>query len=75
MRTDRSYRKALSPEAALAELEANSGQQFDPDLVRALLRIVEPPAKPRPAVKIAVDVIEERDLAAHAFATSDSPPG
>jgi putative nucleotidyltransferase with HDIG domain len=42
MRTDRSYRKALPPEVALAELEANSGTQFDPRVVAALVRVVEP---------------------------------
>jgi putative nucleotidyltransferase with HDIG domain len=42
MRTDRSYRKALSHEAALAELAANSGTQFDPRVVAALVKVVEP---------------------------------
>jgi putative nucleotidyltransferase with HDIG domain len=42
MRTDRSYRRALSKEAALAELHANSGSQFDPAVVEALLAVVDP---------------------------------
>ena len=42
MTTDRSYRKALPLAAALAELERNSGSQFDPVVVSALLRIVTP---------------------------------
>jgi putative nucleotidyltransferase with HDIG domain len=40
MRTNRSYRKALSQEVALAELRANAGSQFDPRVVEALLRVV-----------------------------------
>jgi len=35
---DRPYRAAQSPEAALAELRANAGTQFDPDVVAALER-------------------------------------
>jgi putative nucleotidyltransferase with HDIG domain len=42
MRTDRSYRKALPADIALVELEANAGQQFDPQVVTALIQIVEP---------------------------------
>ena len=38
MTTDRSYRKALPKEAAVAELERNAGSQFDPRVVAALLR-------------------------------------
>jgi putative nucleotidyltransferase with HDIG domain len=63
MRTDRPYRKALSHETARAELEANRGKQFDPKVVRTLLRLVEPPAAPQPAVNTATKVIEERDRA------------
>jgi putative nucleotidyltransferase with HDIG domain len=40
MRTDRAYRKALSYEVALAELERNTGTQFDPRVVEVLIRIV-----------------------------------
>ena len=39
MTTDRSYRKARSPEAALAEMQANRGTQFDPEVVDALSAI------------------------------------
>jgi HD-GYP domain-containing protein (c-di-GMP phosphodiesterase class II) len=35
---DRPYRGAQPPEAALAELHANAGTQFDPDVVAALAR-------------------------------------
>jgi putative nucleotidyltransferase with HDIG domain len=41
MRTDRSYRKALSHEVACAELLANSGHQFDPHIVATFLTIIE----------------------------------
>jgi HD-GYP domain-containing protein (c-di-GMP phosphodiesterase class II) len=39
MTTTRSYRAALPLETALAELEANSGTQFDPAVVKALRRV------------------------------------
>jgi diguanylate cyclase (GGDEF)-like protein len=38
MTADRPYRKAQSSEAALAELQAHAGSQFDPEVVRALAR-------------------------------------
>jgi putative nucleotidyltransferase with HDIG domain len=40
MTTDRSYRKALPLEVAMAELHANSGTQFAPDVVDALVAVV-----------------------------------
>ena len=40
MTTDRSYRKALSLEVAIAELHANAGTQFAPDVVDALVTVV-----------------------------------
>lgn len=36
MTTDRPYRRAMSEEAAVAELRANAGTQFDPRVVEAL---------------------------------------
>ena len=39
MTTDRSYRKALSLEVAVAELRDNAGTQFDPDVVEALIAV------------------------------------
>jgi putative nucleotidyltransferase with HDIG domain len=41
MTTDRSYRKALTVGVAVAELRANSGTQFDPKVVDALVAIVD----------------------------------
>jgi len=40
MTTDRPYRRARSREAALEELRACSGTQFDPRVVEALARVV-----------------------------------
>lgn len=37
---DRPYRKAISVEEALAELERNAGRQFDPQVVKALVQLV-----------------------------------
>ncbi|MFU8794701.1 MAG: HD-GYP domain-containing protein [Dethiobacteria bacterium] len=39
MTSDRPYRKALSPELALKELEEGAGTQFDPKVVEAFTRI------------------------------------
>jgi HD-GYP domain-containing protein (c-di-GMP phosphodiesterase class II) len=41
MRTDRAYRRALPHEAAVRELTAHAGSQFDPAIVHVLLRVVE----------------------------------
>jgi HD-GYP domain-containing protein (c-di-GMP phosphodiesterase class II) len=41
MTTDRPYRNAMSREAAIAELHANTGAQFDPKIVAALIKVVE----------------------------------
>jgi HD-GYP domain-containing protein (c-di-GMP phosphodiesterase class II) len=41
MTTDRSYRPAMSTEAALGELVRNAGTQFDPDVVAALVNVIE----------------------------------
>jgi diguanylate cyclase (GGDEF)-like protein len=44
MVSDRPYRPPLGPEAARAELLANAGRQFDPDVVEALLASLDDPA-------------------------------
>jgi putative nucleotidyltransferase with HDIG domain len=41
MTADRPYRRALSSETALHELRVQSGRQFDPAVVEALLRVLE----------------------------------
>jgi putative nucleotidyltransferase with HDIG domain len=38
MTSDRTYRRALSREEALSELERNAGTQFDPSVVKAFMR-------------------------------------
>jgi HD-GYP domain-containing protein (c-di-GMP phosphodiesterase class II) len=40
MRTNRAYRMALPLEAAICELEVNSGSQFDPETVAVFLRML-----------------------------------
>ncbi|HVD86196.1 MAG TPA: HD domain-containing phosphohydrolase, partial [Solirubrobacterales bacterium] len=41
MTTTRSYRKAMSTEAAIAELRNCAGTQFDPEVVATLIDLVE----------------------------------
>jgi HD-GYP domain-containing protein (c-di-GMP phosphodiesterase class II) len=41
MTTDRPYRAAMPRETAIAELRANTGTQFDPRIVTALIKVVE----------------------------------
>jgi HD-GYP domain-containing protein (c-di-GMP phosphodiesterase class II) len=41
MTTDRSYRKAMPTEDAVAELHRCSGTDFDPDVVEALAAAVK----------------------------------
>ena len=41
MTTDRSYRRALSIAAALEELDACAGSQFDPDVARVLIELIQ----------------------------------
>lgn len=40
MITDRPYRKALTPEQALTEIEQGIGQQFDPTIVEPFIRVM-----------------------------------
>jgi putative nucleotidyltransferase with HDIG domain len=48
MTTDRSYRRALGHEKAIAELRRCAGTQFDPAVVAALLRVASRAAAPPP---------------------------
>ncbi len=47
--TSRPYRPAQSPEAAVKELRACAGTQFDPEVVDALVRVLARPAATTPA--------------------------
>jgi HD-GYP domain-containing protein (c-di-GMP phosphodiesterase class II) len=58
MTTDRPYRQALGHHAALAELLANRGSQFDPQIVDVLFEIV---GRPAPAFPVA-DTADAKDL-------------
>ena len=49
MTTTRSYRAAMSPAEAVAELERCSGSQFDPRVVRSVVRVIAAPPSPSPA--------------------------
>jgi hypothetical protein len=50
MTTDRPYRAALTSEAAVAELRACAGSQFDPRVVEALLRVLGAAGEPAAAL-------------------------
>jgi putative nucleotidyltransferase with HDIG domain len=52
MTTDRPYRRAMTPSAALGELRDHAGVQFDPLVVRALERLI--PEAHVPAAEVAV---------------------
>ncbi|MBI5106222.1 MAG: HDOD domain-containing protein [Solirubrobacterales bacterium] len=49
MLSDRPYRKALEPAAALAQVRDGAGTQFDPGVVRALLEVLPGPQGSSPA--------------------------
>jgi len=53
MTTDRPYRAAMSTEAAIDELVANAGTQFDPAVVEALMNAIE---KGAPVVTTSDDI-------------------
>jgi putative nucleotidyltransferase with HDIG domain len=67
MTSDRSYRKAKSPETAIAELVKNAGTQFDPYMVDAFVAAVrrhgwEPPERvPAPPTDSPQTVIKDHD--------------
>jgi len=57
--TTRSYRRAQSPEAALTELQACAGTQFDPKVVTALTRVLAHPPPATPAEFLALAALGE----------------
>lgn len=48
MTTERPYRKALTPERAVAELKSKAGVQFDPRVVEAFLQVLPAPDSENP---------------------------
>jgi HD-GYP domain-containing protein (c-di-GMP phosphodiesterase class II) len=46
MTTDRPYRKAMSVEEALVEIQNCSGSQFDPEIARHFIRMIRNKARP-----------------------------
>ena len=53
MTTDRSYRRAMSQDSAIVELRLNSGTQFDPEVVDALIRLLDHESPARAAAAAA----------------------
>jgi HD-GYP domain-containing protein (c-di-GMP phosphodiesterase class II) len=62
MTHERSYRKALSREEAIAELEHGAGTQFDPEVVKAFLALLK--RRSEEAAAPAQAASEDRRLAA-----------
>ncbi|MDQ7821713.1 MAG: GAF domain-containing protein [Candidatus Eremiobacteraeota bacterium] len=48
MTSDRPYRKALKTEEAISELQRNAGTQFDPEIVRIFIHLIETDASCNP---------------------------
>ncbi len=48
--SDRPYRKAMTQKQALEEIKKASGKQFNPEHIKAFLRLMEKPKKPDPRV-------------------------
>jgi len=64
MTTTRPYRAALPHERAIAELVANAGTQFDPQVVAAMLRVVEtgaPEAPPTDPIRAMLASAQEHE--------------
>lgn len=47
MTQDRAYRKAMTREAAIIELEKNAGTQFDPAIIKSFIDIINNPSLPK----------------------------
>jgi putative nucleotidyltransferase with HDIG domain len=58
MRTDRAYRKALTYEQAMTELLAGAGTQFDPKVVRSLVRVIDAEERSAPDGRPDLDALE-----------------
>jgi HD-GYP domain-containing protein (c-di-GMP phosphodiesterase class II) len=72
MTSDRPYRAAMTKDLALAELTANSGSQFDPTVIDALLRGVDAPPTGEPP--LAVKPVDEDAVLHGSGATNGVAP-
>jgi HD-GYP domain-containing protein (c-di-GMP phosphodiesterase class II) len=70
MTTDRPYRAAMAPESACAELVENAESQFDPDVVLALVSVIERGAPITAPVDAVRALLANRPLRQRAGATS-----
>jgi HD-GYP domain-containing protein (c-di-GMP phosphodiesterase class II) len=77
MTSPRPYREALPPAAAVAELRANAGRKFDPDIVDALLDLLghNPPQVPDRAAGVKLAASPPREPAGRRAARSWAPGG
>jgi putative nucleotidyltransferase with HDIG domain len=75
MRTDRPYRNALSVDVAIAELLANTGRQFDPNVVDTFMRMVAPTSSPGALAAAASALAEAAAPAAAVRAAPALMPG
>jgi putative nucleotidyltransferase with HDIG domain len=75
MVTDRPYRAALSRESAIAELHANAGTQFDPDVVEAVTRVLDAAPESTPASRGASAVSAGSSAADRSGAEVGPAPG
>jgi putative nucleotidyltransferase with HDIG domain len=64
MRTNRAYREALPFDVAMAEIQSNSGRQFDPRVVDALVAVVAPAPAAAPASVTQPAVLRTPELGA-----------
>jgi hypothetical protein len=60
MRTGRPYQAARSTEWSLDELRRESGRQFDPEIVRALLAVLPADGSDPPAPPLELDALPDR---------------
>jgi two-component system cell cycle response regulator len=63
MTSDRPYAKALTPEAALAELRRNAGTQFDPTVVAAFTQVLAERAHSTPPLPVSPVLLRLVDAA------------
>jgi diguanylate cyclase (GGDEF)-like protein/putative nucleotidyltransferase with HDIG domain len=60
--SDRTYKKARTPDDAFAELERCSATQFDPELLRVFIEVMR--RQPRPLVQVSVPVADSTEAPA-----------